>query len=132
MTKTTVIAAALLLFTSTSLHANDAVKRALFTTAINNREPVDEVGQLEHAMPKVFFFTEIIGMAGETITHQWQHDGTIKSITKLDIGGDRWRVWSSKKMLPQWTGIWTVIVQDSNGNILTKENMVYIPITSTN
>jgi hypothetical protein len=127
MKKTPVIAAVLFLFISTSINASDAVTRALFTTAIKDHEPVDEIGQLDNTVSKIFFFTEITGLANKTITHRWQHEGKIKAKTKFEIGGDRWRVWSSKKLLPQWVGIWTVTVLDAENNILAEEDMVYIP-----
>jgi hypothetical protein len=106
---------------------NDKVARAMFTTAIKDHEPVDEIGQLDNTIEKIFFFTEIIGMTGQTVTHQWQHKGSIKAKTKLKIGGKRWRAWSSKKLLPQWVGVWTVTVLDNNGNILAEQDMAYIP-----
>jgi hypothetical protein len=140
MKKTPVIAAILFLFMSASIHAQNNIQdniisgnvtRASFTTAIEDREPVDDVGQLANNVPRVFFFTEITGMANQTVTHRWQHDGEIKAKTRLKIGGNRWRVWSSKKLLPQWTGIWTVTVLDAEGNTLAEADMVYIPVDST-
>lgn len=113
------------------LQSNDTVQRAVFTTAINEREPVNIVGQLGNDVRRVYFFTEIVGMAGQTITHRWEHENEIRAEIRLRIDGDRWRVWSSKKFLPQWLGKWTVTVIDNGGNILATESMAYIP-SSTN
>ena len=131
MKSASAVTAVLFLIISASLNASDAVTRMQFTTAIIDHEPVDEIGQLDKAVPKVFFFTEITGMAGQTITHRWQHEGKIKASIKFNIGGDRWRVWSSKKLLPQWVGIWTVTVLDADDNILGEADMVYVPAGAT-
>jgi hypothetical protein len=35
---------------------------------------------------------------------------------KFNVGGPRWRIWSSKTLLPQWTGEWRVSIIDGSGN----------------
>jgi len=43
----------------------------------------------------------------------------------FDIGGDRWRVWSSKRLLPGFEGTWTVqVVKD--GKVLTSRSFQYV------
>ncbi len=41
------------------VNAQDAVSRATFTTAIDNREPTDEVTNLDNDASKIYYFTEI-------------------------------------------------------------------------
>jgi hypothetical protein len=38
----------------------------------------------------------------------------------FNVGSNRWRSYSSKNLLPEWTGIWTVSVIDDKGNVLTE------------
>lgn len=51
------------------------VKRAQFCSGVAEREPMDELATLAAPAEKVFFFTELVGMAGKTVTHRWSLDG---------------------------------------------------------
>lgn len=112
---------------SFSALAEDGVTRSVFTTAIDNREPVDQVGQLSNDNSFINFFTEIRGMEGHAITHRWEKDGEVKAEVTFNVGGNRWRVWSSKNLHPSWLGNWQVSVVDEGGNVLAQESFAYIP-----
>lgn len=114
---------------SFSALAEDGVARSVFTTAIDNREPVDQVGQLSNDNTAIKFFTEIMGMEGHAITHRWEKDGEVKAEVTFNVGGNRWRVWSSKNLDPSWLGNWQVSVVDEGGNLLAQESFAYIPAT---
>jgi hypothetical protein len=43
------------------------------------------------------------------------------------VNGPRWRVHSTKKLEPSWTGEWTVRVEDESGRVLHTESFSYIP-----
>lgn len=120
------IFAAVILLTGLSVQAESGVSRSSFTTAIQDREPVDQVGQLTNDNAIVYFFTEISGLEGQTITHKWEHGGEVKAEVSFDVGGNRWRVWSSKNLQPNWLGDWTVSVVDAGGNVLSQENFTYV------
>lgn len=98
------------------------VARFMVTTGIDNREPVDDIDSLPAAEQSVYFFTELHGMKGQTVTHRWEHDGEVKAEVNFNVGGPRWRVWSSKKLIPEWTGEWQISVVDANGNVLAKDS----------
>ncbi|NIO29580.1 MAG: DUF2914 domain-containing protein [Candidatus Latescibacteria bacterium] len=101
------------------------LKRALFTIDIEEREPVGSVDSLSTATEQVYFFTEIIGLQDHTITHRWMHGGEVRAEVPIAIGGPRWRVYSSKKLIPAWTGEWKVEVVDAEGNVLGTKLLVY-------
>lgn len=105
--------------------ADQHVKRAVFATSIAEREPVGEVTALNTSSDRVYFFTEIMGMAGKSITHRWIYNGENKGEVQFQIGGDRWRVYSSKTLAPEWTGTWTVDVVDGDGNKLYTGTLDY-------
>jgi hypothetical protein len=107
--------------------AEVGVARSAFTTQVQDREPVDQVGQLTNDNGQVYFFTEIQDMNGHTITHRWEQDGEVKAEVSFNIGGDRWRVWSSKTLQSDWLGEWKVSVVDEGGNVLAQESFAYIP-----
>lgn len=102
-----------------------SVVRAQFTSAIQDREPVDKVSNLQNDMNRVYFFSEIRDAADQKITHRWEHDGKVMSETSFDIGGNRWRVFSSKTLDPSWTGEWKVSVVDEAGGTLGSSTFTY-------
>ncbi|MEE9270736.1 MAG: DUF2914 domain-containing protein [Candidatus Krumholzibacteria bacterium] len=102
-----------------------SLKRAVFTSGVIDREPVDEIDSLATDSTRVFFFTEIMGMEGRTVTHRWMYGGENKAEVPFAVGGPRWRVHSSKNLVPEWTGKWTVDVLDDAGNMMGQEGFVY-------
>lgn len=102
------------------------VARAQFTTGIETREPADRVTELGNSHSEVYFFTELTDLDGHTVTHRWEHGGEIMAEVSFDVRGPRWRVWSSKQLLPNWTGEWTVAVVDEAGTILAEESFQYV------
>lgn len=115
--------------------ANDAqwlseyVIRAQLTNNIQSREPVDQLSpQLttrNSAGRRIFFFTEIQGMRGQQVRHQWLHEQRVVADLSLPIGGERWRTWSSKQLPPGWLGEWRVRVLDRDGEILAEQRFSY-------
>jgi hypothetical protein len=106
------------------------LKRAIFTTGIVQHEPVDDVDSLSTATERIYFFTEIAGLQGKTIRHRWIHNNQVLAEIPIAIGGPNWRVYSSKKFLPEWTGEWTVLVVDEDENVLGKKSLIYYPARS--
>ena len=119
------LACALLLVTF-MVQAEDGVARSVITSAIEEKEPVDQISEMGTDSSKIYFFTEIRGMEGHAITHRWEQGGEIRAEVKFDVGGNRWRVWSSKNLLDSWLGEWTVSVIDEGGNTMAQEKFNYI------
>ena len=107
------------------------IARAVFTTQIADREPVDTVTELANDKDRVYFFTDLRGMTGQIITHQWEFAGNVMAEVKFKVGsGPRWRVYSSKNLLPDWVGEWTVKVMDESGSTLNVSQFRYLPASS--
>lgn len=104
-------------WTTALMAAEGEIKRAQFTSAVQNHEPVDEVTQLSTEHDRILFFMEVRDMENRTLTHRYSHDGEVKAEVDLDIGGPRWRTWSSKSLLSDWEGTWTVEVVDEEGEV---------------
>jgi hypothetical protein len=84
-----------------------------------HKAPVDTASVFAADVEKVICFTRIEGAASPTqITHVWYHEGQIKAQVKLNIGSPNWRTYSSKRLLPTWTGQWEVKVLDGTGTVL--------------
>ena len=113
--------------------AADGVARSSFTTAIDSHEPTDEITSLTSDQNKIYYFTEIKGLKGQTITHRWEQNGDVQASVNFAIGGNRWRVWSSKNLESHLTGEWQVMVVDEAGNVLSQNSFNYgdAPATTT-
>ena len=105
--------------------SHGTVARAVFTSGVNDREPTDTLSTLTNDATNITFFTELQGMEGQTVTHRWEHDNKVMAEVKFDVGGSRWRVFSSKRLDPSWTGEWKVSVVDANGGTLSASTFTY-------
>jgi len=101
------------------------VERAQFTSAVENREPVDLVTVLGNDHREIRFFTDLRQLAGRTVTHRWEYQGKVMAEIPFQVGGPRWRVYSSKTLLPDQLGKWTVVVVDQSGWPLQTEVFEY-------
>ena len=101
------------------------VARSAFTSEIADREPVDQITALENDVTSIYFFSELIGLEGQTVVHRWEHNGEMLAEVPFEVGGPRWRVYSSKKLDPLWLGEWSVRVVDGAGNELSLDRFTY-------
>lgn len=101
------------------------VARAAFTSGIENREPTDKLNSLANDQGEIMFFTELRDMAGQSVTHRWEHNGEVMAEVPFNIGGNRWRVYSSKQLDPSWTGAWKASVISSAGEVLSVSTFNY-------
>ena len=113
-----------LLFISTTTMA-DEVSRSVFALDIADREPVDITEQADTYIDKLYFFTELNELAGETVTHRWNYAEEVMAEVSFEVGSDRWRVWSSKNMVPGWSGSWQVDVVSESGEMLRSQTLLY-------
>lgn len=103
------------------------VARSAFTSGIENREPVDRLLSLGPEQVQIYYFTELRDLGGHTVTHRWMHGGQVMAEVSFDVGGPRWRVWSSKNLVSGWSGQWTVEVVGDGGQVLAEDSFEYAP-----
>lgn len=96
-----------------SVRAN--VSRAIFTTAIENREPADQVLILSNKFDAIYFFTDLRHLENQKIIHRWEYEGKVVSSKIFKVGGPRWRVYSKMKLPRNKTGTWSVVVTTEQG-----------------
>jgi hypothetical protein len=118
-----------------SLQSNGLVKRAQFTSGIEQREPIDQIYNLpaneeeDGNAQQLYFFTEVAKLEGHTIYHRWQLNGEVMAEIPFEVKSNwRWRVFSSKKIMPSMQGDWQVTVVDDNGNELHSEHLSSQPV----
>lgn len=103
-----------------------SVSRALFTIGVDNREPAIMVDSISSASyNSISFFTELTDLSTHTVTHQWMFDNKVMFEKTFEVGGARWRVWTSKTLLPSWTGTWTVNILDDDRSVLETKSFEY-------
>ena len=95
-------------------HALD-VDDASITSAIVERAPVDSLNSISADSIRLYCYTKVSGAVDDTwITHVWYwHDREMARV-RLPVQSSNWRTWSSKQMLPQWSGQWRVEVLDAD------------------
>jgi hypothetical protein len=108
-----------------------SVTRALFTHKVKDLEPVDTVSVLTNDKTRITYFTEIHGMAGQTITHRWEFNGKIVLEKKHEVESSRWRAYTSKTLDPTWLGEWKASVVDAAGGTLSVNTFTYMRKSET-
>ena len=102
------------------------VSRAMFTIGVDNREPVLMVDSIDSsAYTSISFFTELNDLSGHNVTHQWTHNDQVMFEKTFEVKDSRWRIWTSKTLIPSWTGTWTVNVLDDDRTLLASNSFEY-------
>ena len=83
-----------------------------------DRAPVGSGDVFAKEVPKVYCFTRVVGAEGTQLTHNWYYQGSLKASVKLNVRSSDYRTWSSKTMLPEWTGEWMVEILSADGKPL--------------
>ncbi|ALU43714.1 DUF2914 domain-containing protein [Pseudoalteromonas rubra] len=100
------------------------ISRAVLTTEVMNREPVnvlkDSVEQSAFS-DKLYFFTEVRGLQGQTIRHLWFHQDQLMAEIDLAISANRHRTYSSKNIMPSQSGQWRIEVITADDRLLAQK-----------
>lgn len=91
---------------------------AVIAQGIVDREPVDTGSTFAAGVGQLYCWMRVEGAeAGTVLEHVWKFAGYQWTVP-LEIGGTHWRTYSSKVIVPEWTGEWTVEIRDEGGNVL--------------
>jgi len=100
------------------------IEDAVVCQDVVDRMPIGSGDVFPKETAKVYCYTRVVGMEnGGTITHNWYYKGTLKASIKLTVRSSDWRTWSSKNMIPEWSGEWMVEVLSEEGTPL--ESIVF-------
>ncbi len=105
------------------------VSRAQFTHGVLKREPVDRLtrfslSSLDTDSVKLYFFSELRNLKGQTVVHRWLYEDDEVAKVKFRVGGNRWRVYSSKNISANKEGTWSVVINDEQGNELYRGRLL--------
>ena len=102
------------------------ISKAGFALDIKDRVPINIIEELDNSLGKIYFFTNIRNLQGQRVTHRWIYKNKVMADVVFDVGGPRWRVWSSKNLWPTWIGAWSVEVLNADGEVLYQKEFNYI------
>ena len=101
------------------------VSSKAFTTAIVDGKPADDQKAFENTVNKIYFYTVLEGLKGQTVTHRWKYSGRVISNAAISVTDDPFSTWSSNSMESNWTGFWTVEVLDKNSKVIGVDTFEY-------
>lgn len=88
-------------------------------TSVENRIPVGVDTSFSGDVEKLFCFTKISSNQEEgSIFHVWVYNDKVMARVELSTKAKVFRTWSSKRILPSWTGKWRVDVEAPDGTLL--------------
>lgn len=99
------------------------VVRDTVAAGISDREPIDAGEVFSPGLERIYYFTEVQSQSPSTeITHVWYFGDREMARITLPVEGSRWRTWSSKQILPSWTGKWTVEAVSADGTVIASQD----------
>jgi len=105
---------------------HENISNAEFALDVVDRIPINIIEELDNSLGKIYFFTNIRNLQGQSITHRWIYKDKVMADIVFDVKGPRWRVWSSKNLWHTWLGKWTVQVLTSESEVLYEKEFNYI------
>lgn len=94
------------------------VVEGVIATQVAERAPVGVAETFTPEVGRLYCFTRIAAAADSQITHVWLKDGQEMARVELTVRSNDWRTWSSKAIMPEWTGAWQVDVLAGDGTLL--------------
>lgn len=124
-TKITLFSLLILLLPVSLLAQEISIEEIEFSTSIEDHTPVNVDTTFSADVGSVYCFTKVANVSDTTtINHVWYYNDEEKARISLQIKSESWRTWSSKKILPEWTGEWKVDVVDASGNVLATKRFI--------
>lgn len=102
------------------------VIQAQLTSAIEHREPVDEIDHItlnQGASIRIHFFMRLRDLAGQQVSVRWFYQNN--EVAKLDLpigNNEQWRTHANKLLPKTRLGQWHVELHDASGNLLAQRN----------
>jgi hypothetical protein len=96
--------------------------RIAFTTRIANKEPTNNLAEVDHSAQQLIFFTELRNLTGQTVRHRWVYNDKIVYEKAFNVGAARWRVWT-QKTITTYRGTLTVQILNGAGNVIQSQSI---------
>ncbi len=101
------------------------VEQMEFCAAVKDRTPVGAAQTFPSDIYRIYCFTRVIGATDTTeVIHEWYYGEKKMAAVRLPVRSSSWRTWSSKRMIPQWTGKWRVDVLDEDSTVIASKEFI--------
>ncbi len=88
-----------------------SVEDAVICRNVVDRTPPEVIDVVPSDIKKVYCFTKILGATQDSdVVHNWYYEENLVASVNLFVGSTNWRTYSSKTILPDYTGTWKVEV----------------------
>jgi len=103
----------------TTVQESEITVEAEICSDIADRMPVGVAETFPADAEKLYLWSKVTGAQDTThITHVWYREGEELARVQLPVKSPSWRTWSSKIILPIWTGDWKVEVLGPDDKVL--------------
>lgn len=101
------------------------VSRALLTFKVKKRNPMTEIPRLvtvgKGRSVAIHYFTEVEGMAGHDVFHEWLLNGKVIMRYTLNVEKGHWPTFSRMLLTGTSQGTWVVRLLDENNQLLNQQ-----------
>lgn len=105
-----------------------SVDQLVFCREVRERNPLEVDTQFPDTVGRVFCHTRISADQPPThISHVWYYQDVQMAVVDLAVNDSPWRTWSSKCIVPEWTGLWRVDVISEDGVVIRSEQFFITP-----
>jgi hypothetical protein len=106
-------------FVAQFLFAEISVTNKQIAKKVENREPIEPGTKFSKNIGKLYCFTEVkTDKYPTSIVHLWLYNNNIMAEIPLSVNSNRWRTFSSKKILPTQTGKWKVEIYTNDDKLI--------------
>jgi len=98
-----------------------SVSRDVLAAAVVDKEPTPAPSPVPTDVGRLCYFTEVSAQSPTTIQHAWIWGDREMAVVTLQVSGSRYRTWSCKNIMPEWTGSWKVEVRSADGMVLASK-----------
>jgi hypothetical protein len=101
------------------------VQDKAFCTGVEEREPVGKASEFTNDIGRLFFWTNIANTGDSTqVAHVWFRGDSEMARVTLPANHRRNRIWSSKGIAAEDSGIWRVDIVGATGDLLGRDSCV--------
>ncbi|HBF09472.1 MAG: hypothetical protein CMD81_04190 [Gammaproteobacteria bacterium] len=109
------------------IFAEDKIARMNLARDVKNFEPTGIYESTDISLEgrnsfRPVFFTQLTGLNGQTVSHNWYYDDVLAASVKIKVGSDSWRASSNKRVDLGTLGQWKVEVVDAQGQVLARQS----------
>lgn len=102
-----------------------SISRIAICEDVQERVPVGESETFSSGIGQLWCFTRVMNAAAPTqIYHRWYVGDEMVDEIAINVGGKQWRCWSTKTILPSWTGSCRVEILTEEGDVISTKEFV--------